>query len=103
MPLLVQKWTSPDFGTLKINTDIAFSKDKIGIRIITRNHMDIPLLAEAIPRNSNYYVKFGELLDIFEGYVSGMNYNEELLIESDSLLAINSFNNCLSGISELGT
>lgn len=65
--------------------------------------MGIPLLAKATPRRGSFFVEFGELLGIIEGYVSRLNYNEMLLIESDSLLAVNSLKNTFIDISNLGT
>ncbi|KAI5670611.1 hypothetical protein M9H77_10975 [Catharanthus roseus] len=50
----------PNYGTLKINTDVAFLKDKIGIGVIIRNHMGIPLLAKAIPQHGCFSMEFCE-------------------------------------------
>lgn len=53
---LIQKWFLSNYGTLKINTDITFLKDKISIGI--RNHMNIPLLARTVPQHGSFFVDF---------------------------------------------
>lgn len=37
--LTMKKWTPPEYGILKVNIDVAFTKDKIGICILVRNHL----------------------------------------------------------------
>lgn len=53
---------SPDLAIFTINTDVAFSEDKISIEIIIRNHLGIFLLAKCIPRPSHFSVDYDELL-----------------------------------------
>lgn len=42
-------WAPLYYGTLKINTDAAFLEGTIGLGILIRNHLGIPVLAKAIP------------------------------------------------------
>lgn len=60
-------WTPPEYGTLKLNTDAAFANRKIGIGILIRNFLVIPILAREIPRQENFSVHYGELRGIIEG------------------------------------
>lgn len=43
-------WKPPNPGDWKSNTDVSFSKGNIGIDILVRTHLEIPLLAKALPR-----------------------------------------------------
>ncbi|KAI5662020.1 hypothetical protein M9H77_21343 [Catharanthus roseus] len=90
------------FGTIGWLIWYAKNKHKIGIGITIRIHTGILLLAKSISRKNSCSVEFDKLLVIIECYISGLNYNERLLIESNSLLAINSFNNLFIEIFELG-
>lgn len=74
MTPMLDKWILPDYGTLKINTNVAFIEGKTSIGIIVRNHPGIPLLTKAIPRLGCYSVDYGEILGIIERYSVGLLY-----------------------------
>lgn len=61
-------WKPPDLGILKINTNMSFSEDEIGIGIIVRNYLGIPLSAKCITCPGHFSVDCDELLGIIEGY-----------------------------------
>lgn len=42
-------WKPPDHHILKVNTYVAYFESKIGIGILVRNHLGIPLIAKCIP------------------------------------------------------
>lgn len=64
----IWKMTNP--GILKVNTDMAFSESKIGIGIIVRNHLGVPLITICIPIQIISLVEYGELLGIIEDHVA---------------------------------
>lgn len=80
------------FRFFKVNTNIAFSEDRIGIGILVRNHRGIPLFAKALQCTCSFFVDYSELLGVIEGYVVSSSLSAQLIIESDSLLAVS----CLS-------
>lgn len=80
---------------MKINTDVTFAERKIGIGILIQNHLGIPLLAKFVPPAGSFSLDYGEFLDIIRGYMLGMILFATLFIESDSLLAIRSFDGVL--------
>lgn len=96
-------WKLPISRTIKIITDLAFSKDKIGIGILVRNHLGISFQAHAIPRKCHFNIDYGEHLTIIENYVIGLSLEECILIENDSLLVIISLTSCDDEFLELGT
>ncbi|KAI5663685.1 hypothetical protein M9H77_23008 [Catharanthus roseus] len=53
-------WKPPNSGYLKVNTDVAFSNNKIDIGIPVSNHLRIPLLTKALPRLGHYTIDYGE-------------------------------------------
>lgn len=59
---------------------------------MVRNHLGIPLFAKALQWIDIDSVEYGELLDIIKGYVIGSPLLAQLIIESDSFLAVS----CLS-------
>ncbi|KAI5648255.1 hypothetical protein M9H77_34260 [Catharanthus roseus] len=81
-------WKAPKFDYLKINTDISFSENKISIGILVRNNLGIHVLARALHHIKCFTVDYGEPIGIIEGYVIGSSFSSQLIIESDSLLAI---------------
>lgn len=81
---------------------MVLSDDKIGIGIIVRNHLGTLLLAKIVAHMWRFRVDYGELLAIIEGYVTGSSLSDRIIIESDSLLAINSLNTIDEDIYELG-
>lgn len=83
-----QLWKPLDLGIFKANTD-SFFGDKIGIGLIIRNHLRIPLLAKCIPRLGSFFVDYGKL-GIIEGHIVSSIFTRRIDIESDSLLAIRS-------------
>lgn len=68
-----------------------------------RNHLGIPLLAKAIPRMGRFTVEYGELLAIIEGCSIGSSLDDRIVIESDSLLVVNSLISNSEEISDLGS
>lgn len=58
MTTMLNKWTLLDYGTLIINTDVAFLEGSIGIAILVRNHLGIPLLAKVVPHFGCYSVDY---------------------------------------------
>lgn len=73
---------------LKINNDATFTKAKMGIHILIRNHLGVHIFAKAVPRQVSFLVDYGELLSIIEGYILGQPYSKKLIVENDSLLAV---------------
>lgn len=69
-PLQV-KWILPGHGVIKINTYIAFGEGKIGIGFLSGIiWVHILIIIQAVPRDGNYALDYGELLGIIEGYVA---------------------------------
>lgn len=95
-------WKPPNLGTLKVNTDMTISKNKIGIGIIVCINLGILLLAKVISRIGCFTIECRELLAIIEGYSTGSSQDNRIVIESDSLLAVNSLISNSEDISKLG-
>lgn len=56
-PSSVQRmWKAPKLGYLNINTNINFFESKIGIGILVRNFLGMPLLARALPHIERFTV-----------------------------------------------
>lgn len=75
---------------MKVNTDVGFTTEKIGIGMIIRNHIRIPILAKGIPHLGSFSIDYGELTGVIEGYIVKTSFTENMLIESDLLTAIRS-------------
>lgn len=101
-PLLERAtWKPPDSRYLKVNTDTAFSNHKIGIEILVRNHLGIPLIAKAPHIKADFTVDYRELIGIIKSYVLGSFVSSHLIIECDSLLTIQSLSSQGGDLSEL--
>ncbi|KAI5682823.1 hypothetical protein M9H77_04051 [Catharanthus roseus] len=57
----------------------------------------------AIPRMGRFTVEYGELLAIIEGCSIGSSLDDRIVIESDSLLVVNSLISNSEEISDLGS
>lgn len=55
-------WCPLDLGFLKVNTNVAFSEGRIGTTILVRNHLGIPLFANALQYSGSFFVGYGEFL-----------------------------------------
>lgn len=51
-------WKPLNLGILKVSTDVSFSHGKIGIFILVRSHLGIPLLAKALPQVGKFSVDY---------------------------------------------
>lgn len=65
---LRNSWIQPEFGTLKVNTDVTFLEGKFDIEILVRNHLGISILAKFVPRNRWFVINYGKLVGVIEGY-----------------------------------
>lgn len=83
-------WKPPHPCTLKGNINVSFSEGKMGIDVLVRNHLGIPLLGKTTPHLGRYSVDYGELLVIIEGCIIG----SRMEIESDSHIAVNCLSSC---------
>lgn len=72
----VKKCTTLEYGTLKVNIDVVFTKEKIGIGVLVRNHLCALLLTQVVPCNGCYIFDYGVLLGIIEGYIVGLQFSE---------------------------
>lgn len=63
--------------------------------------LGIPLVAVAFPRFDKFSVKYVELLGIIESYAVDSSLTTCLIIESDSLVAINSLSPHKEDLSQL--
>lgn len=93
-------WKPPNVGCLKVNTDVAFSNDKIGIRLIVRNYQGISLLVKVIPRCGCYTIDYGELLESMERYTESFSLFGKIIVESD-LLTVSPVSDIIFMISRL--
>lgn len=81
---LQSSWMPPEYRTLMVNNDVAFSKGKVGISILVCNHLGIPLIEKSIPHNGCTAIDYGEILGIIEGYTVGI----DLFVLSGLFLAV---------------
>lgn len=95
-------WMPPEYGTPKVNIDVAFSEGKPRIGTLVHSRLGIPLLAQSIPLNGSTIVDYKEMLNITKGCSVGMSFSVRLLFQSDSLSAIWSLVGRSSDFSELG-
>lgn len=65
---------------------------KLSTSILIQNHLGIPLFSRVISRLGNFSVVYGELPSIIEGYITGCSIPDLLVVENDSLKAINNLN-----------
>lgn len=61
------------------------------------------MLAKVIHRHGHYALGCGELLDIIEGYSASSSLSDRIVVESDSLDAINNLGRNTPNIFALGT
>lgn len=58
------------------------------------NHLDIPFLTKVIVRMSHFKISYEKLLTIIEGYVIESILGECMIIERNSVLAMNNLYLC---------
>lgn len=66
-----------------------FSGDKIGIGNIVRNYLSISLLTKFVLHMACFRVDYGELLTIIKVYITGSSLGDRIVLENDSIRAIN--------------
>lgn len=64
--LLFRIYRPPDYGSLKINTDVTFKEAKVNNDIIIRNHIGIPLFTKANHELEVTLLILGSILEIFQ-------------------------------------
>lgn len=69
-------------GILKVNTDLAFTNNRIGIGILVRNHLAHPTYARRPPVWVAFFCRLLWIIYI-EGYVNESSFSHLLIVESD--------------------
>lgn len=88
-------WVPPPYGKIKSNVDGEFNHpfSKSGVGVIFRNHLGQPLAALSSPLSTSSSPLHAELAAIFEGISMALAMGfSEIILESDSLLAVNAIN-----------
>lgn len=99
------RWAPPEFGWLKLNTDTAIrvGSDSFSIGLVLRDHSGSFVAGKVASFSGNYTVLEAEVSAIYEGlkWLGSLPY-QQVVVESDSLLAVQAIRSSSGNLLEVG-